>query len=105
MTSKIKCCRCGKKRNTFVVDEIGYFKIRLCIQCAEEEKMAINYNGVRPCEQCGELFIHRCPVCKQEKKTQTCPVCWRIYFDSKEGKGIQKSDNLKVGEVMKSERT
>jgi len=67
------CCPiCGLK-NTFVIDSVGYWKIRLCLICAKEQGYEVDLSKAQRCLKCGELFVL--------VKSATCPVCWIEYFE------------------------
>ncbi len=65
------CPICGPK-NTFIIDNIGQWEIRLCLECAKKEGYEIDISKASKCEKCKELFIQR--------RSSTCPVCWIEYF-------------------------
>lgn len=68
---KIFCPICKKNKNTFIVDQAGFFIIRLCLSCAEKEGYLknVNLNKASTCASCGQKFMARgnwqknCPIC------------------------------------------
>lgn len=75
--SRTSCGICGPGVNTFIIDQVGSFCIRLCLICAKEQLFRIDFSKISKCSECGELFT--------KIKSDICPVCWESYFKIKNG--------------------
>ena len=81
--NKTFCGKCYQDKNTFLVDQSRYFKIRLCLKCAFENGFKIDLSQTIKCSQCGERFQYICSACKMPRKSRTCLVCWKSFFAKK----------------------
>jgi len=70
--SKIYCPCCHKTGNTFIIDECGFFQIRLCLSCASREGYLknIKLDKVSICVSCGQKFMAR------GEWQKSCPICY-----------------------------
>jgi hypothetical protein len=68
--SKIYCPCCNSNKNTFPVDQAGFFVIRLCIDCAREQGFKINLDKGSTCASCGKKFMAK------GSWQKTCPICY-----------------------------
>jgi hypothetical protein len=79
--SRSFCPICHQNINTFVIDMMGSWEIRLCKKCAREQGYPIDLSSASKCLQCGELFMKRI--------SNICPVCWIKKFEM-EGKNAKE---------------